>query len=179
LCCSKQKKSLCKTCAKQIKNFRKNFNKIICSKPVYSAFDYKNEIKKLILNYKFQGKKSLYKDFSEFLIEYYINSELKNIKNPIFIPIPSYFIKNFKRGYCHNNLIIKDFCDCLKLDYNFNILYKSKYTKSQFRVSPEKRINNIKNSFSLKNLLQRLCQRRPLGVSHKFYSWNRRHQRKQ
>lgn len=153
LCCSKQEKSLCKTCAKQIKNFRKDFNKIICSKPVYSAFDYKNEIKKLILNYKFQGKKSLYKDFSEFLVEYYLNSELKNIKNPIFIPTPSHFIKNFRRGYCHNNLIIKDFCTTLKLDYNFKILYKNKLTKSQFRVSANKRFENIKNSFSIKNLL--------------------------
>ena len=122
LCCSKQDKLLCKTCSKQIKNFKKDFDKFINSKPVYSVFYYKNEIKKLILKYKFQSKKSLYKDFSEFLIEYYINSELKNIENPIFIPIPSHFIKNFKRGYCHNNLIIKDFCDCLKLDYNFNIL---------------------------------------------------------
>lgn len=152
LCCSKQEHSLCKTCLKQIKNFKKDFDKFINSKPVYSAFYYKDEIKSLILKYKFQGKIGLYKEFSEFLVEYYLNSELKNIKNPIFIPVSSHFIKNFKRGYCHNNLIIKEFCTLLKLDYNFNILKKSKLTKSQFRVSAEKRRKNIKNSFTLKNL---------------------------
>ena len=61
LCCSKQEKSLCKTCSKQIKNFKKDFDKFICSKPVYSAFYYKNEIQ---FNDKMLAK-NIYANFGE------------------------------------------------------------------------------------------------------------------
>ena len=144
--------NLCKTCLKSIK-FSTDFHKrIINSVQIYSPFFYQNNIQKLILNYKFKHKKSLYKLFSNLLFNYYNSCELKEILNPqntIIVGIPSYKDRKNKRGYDHINLIVEEFSKLSNISYSHKIIEKIKYTKPQHNLTYKERYENIKNSFKI------------------------------
>ncbi len=143
---------LCKTCLKSLK-FSTNFhNRIINSVQIYSPFFYKNEIQKLILNYKFKHKKSLYKLFTKLLFDYFNSCELKNVltpENTIIIGVPSYKDRKNKRGYNHINLIVEELAKLLNFSYSDKIIEKVKYTKPQYNLNYAERYENIKNSFKI------------------------------
>ena len=143
---------LCKTCLKNIKFSTDSYKRIVNSVQIFSPFFYKDEIQKLILNYKFKHKKSLYKLFSKFLFDYFNFCELKNIltpENTIIIGIPSYKDRKNKRGYNHINLIVKELSKQLNIQYSDKIIEKIKYTKPQYNLNYSERYENIKNSFKI------------------------------
>lgn len=144
--------NLCKTCLKTLKFSTNSHQRIINSVQIYSPFFYKDEIQKLILNYKFKHKKSLYKLFSKLLFDYFNSSNLKEIltlENTIIIGVPSYKDRKNKRGYNHINLIVEELSKLLKIPYSHKIIEKIKYTKPQHNLTYKQRYENIKNSFKI------------------------------
>lgn len=143
---------LCKTCLKSLKFSTDFHTRIINSVQIYSPFFYKDKIQKLILNYKFKHKKSLYKLFAKLLFDYFNSSELKNIlipENTVIIGVPSYKDRKNKRGYNHINLIVEELAKLLNFSYSNKIVEKIKYTKPQYNLNYTERYENIKNSFKL------------------------------
>lgn len=143
---------LCKTCLKTLKFSTDSHQRIINSVQIYSPFFYKDKIQKLILNYKFKHKKSLYKLFSKLLFDYFNYCELKNIlncENTIIVGIPSYKDRKNKRGYKHIDLIIEEFSKLSNIPYSSKIIEKIKYTKPQHNLTYKERYENIKNSFRI------------------------------
>ncbi len=122
---------------------------------------YKNKyIREIIWSMKFKNNFSAAKFFGEIIYENLpdILQELKmkeNFHNPVLITIPITFSKKLSRKYNQNDIVVNHF---LKLGgSNFtkwekNILIKTKNTKPQSRIkNKEKRFENIKNSFGIKN----------------------------
>lgn len=151
--CSKTGEILCKNCLKTVNKLSPYAQKIISSVQIFSAYKYENSIQKLIKNIKFNNVKSGTKAVSILLFDYYKkvlkqNNIDLNPKNAIIVPIPSHPIRSFKRGYCHMELIAKEFSKLTEIPCNFKIIKKVKNTRPQYTLKVNQRAKNIKGAFS-------------------------------
>jgi len=144
---------------------------------IFSLFDYHHSpIKKSIWLLKYKGKKELANTFAEIMYGRIIEelSELRILKNfcePILIPIPLSKKRYRERGYNQAELICKKLIEIdnknilnnsicntniSAINRNFklekDVLIKIKETEHQARIKDrKKRLNNLVNSFSIKN----------------------------
>ncbi len=102
-------------------------------------------IKKLLQHAKYYGKHQIYTDLilqnSDFLRKYMQ-------PHGIFIPVPMYFLRQWKRGYNQSEKIAKLLARLWDGRLDTTRVYKKKYTKHQSHLSAELRHTNIRNSFS-------------------------------
>ena len=143
---------LCSECKKQINYLSPYPIKIYKKVPVYCCSIYETSIKKLIKSLKFYRKKHSSTVLSKILFEYF--SKLNIGKNFVIIYPPAFFSKNIRRGYCHMELIAKEFQKLTDFEIEKNLIKKIKYTKPQYKVRNRKK--NIEGSFAVnKNLIQK------------------------
>ena len=108
------------------------------------------DIRNLILDYKFKGKAYLYNTFCRLILDdEKICEELK--KYDVIIPVPMNKTKKAQRGYNQTELIAKYLAKELNLEYNNKSLQKIKSNKTQSTLSEKERFNNVKNVFEVKN----------------------------
>lgn len=147
---------LCKTCKQNIlKNQNakieiKDKEKYFFEKHAYLFF-YKGEIRKLIIDYKFNDKPYLYKLFSQIIIK---NKKIYGIlkKYDIIMPVPVHKIRKMQRGYNQSELIAKEISkqiDELKLEKD--VLKKIKNNKPQSLLNKEQRKANVENIYKIYN----------------------------
>ena len=152
LICGKiSKKYLCKECKNKL--YEKAIFKISNCQDAYFRrhiyiFDYKEDIRDLILEYKFKDKSYLYKIFSEIIIK---NEKIcGNLKKyDIIVPVPIHKKRKQGRGYNQSALIARNIAnnfDNLKYE---EILIKIKNTPTQSSLSREERNKNVKNAYKL------------------------------
>lgn len=159
---------LCENCIKQIKFI----NDLVCQKcgvPLISGgahcynckerkyyfeflrgvVEYDGPIKTLIHEFKYNQKVYFKKFFNELLINWWKRNS--KIYPPIDIVccVPIHPIKKFLRGYNQAELLAEDFSKEFKLDFYPRLLKRIKITKSQFKLSKEKRILNVKDAFEV------------------------------
>ena len=124
----------------------KNFSE----KNTYSIFRYEDEIRKLLIDYKFNDKCYLEYLFEKSILK---NNYLCNLikKYDIIIPVPTHKKRKSKRGYNQteeiSNLISKD----LKIQNGKDILVKIKNLKPQSLKSAIDRKNDIIGAFKVNN----------------------------
>ena len=145
----------------KIKNILKNRIIYFPKKEMIIFFPYRNiYIKKSIWKVKFKRNFTLAKFFGEIIYENLpeILQDLKiqkNFNNPLLLNIPISFFKKISRGYNQNDIIIQEFFNLGGnnfIEWNKNNLKKKKHTKPQSSIKNKyERIDNIKNSFKLKN----------------------------
>lgn len=151
------KESLCNECEEKIQskllcnidNYE-NDNTKYFSKHLY-LFKYDDEIRKKILDYKFNDKAYLYKTFSEIIIK---NEKICGFlkKYDIIIPVPIHKKRMKVRGYNQSELIVKEIAkktDYIKLENN--VLLKTKNNKQQSTLNKLERNENAKNAYIIKN----------------------------
>ncbi len=148
--CSKTDEYLCKNCAKTIEYLNTFPHKIYNDVEIYSAFIYKDIIKKLICLLKFKHKKSASIILSRLLYNYFLKLDIKNHNFVIVFP-PSYFLKSACRGYEHLYLIAKQFSNLSGYSLERNLIKKIKYTPAQYKA--KNRFKNIKDSFKVNKKL--------------------------
>lgn len=163
-----EKVILCKTCVHQIK-FIEGLICQICGLPlpdggahcfncrkenrrwwieyIRGATEYKEPIKTLIHEFKYNDK-LFYKNFlSQLLIEqFYINFNEK-IDFVCCVPISLY--KKFSRGYNQTELLAVEFAKKVNIEFMPNLLKRVKHTVSQFKLSREERLKNVKDIFAV------------------------------
>lgn len=162
IACGKSGKNLCMECISTAPSAERETDRWI-----FPMFDYRHPpIKKAIWLLKYKGKKSLAKDFAEFLYRNMLQelADLKvmeNFKEAILVPLPIDKSRKRERGFNQSELL----CDMLiKLDLaaqaggsaNFkldkNILVKIKDTGHQARIENRTaRLKNIVGSFAISN----------------------------
>lgn len=140
--CGKENEILCPECLKRI-----DYPTILKSNNILAATDYNDELaKKAIWLLKYRGIKQIAEPLAE-LIKQRTLGKIK-IKNPVFIPIPLSPKRLRGRGFNQSELIAKYLSDTIIT----NVLYKTKETVSQVSIKDrEKRLNNLKGSFAVKN----------------------------
>ena len=129
-------------------------------------FKYEGQVRKLILDYKFNEKSYMYKTFVNFLLK---NEKIfENIKKyDKIIPVPISKKRNKERGYNQSLLIAKEIVQQIKeknsiekikdtkkqtnLELVNNCIIKTKNIIEQSKLNKEDRQQNIQGVYSLQN----------------------------
>ena len=113
-------------------------------------FKYEGQVRKLILDYKFNEKSYLYKTFVNFLLK---NEKIfENIKKyDKIIPVPISKKRNKERGYNQSMLIAEEIANKTNLELVNNCLIKTKNIIEQSKLNKEDRLQNIQGVYSLQN----------------------------
>ena len=140
--CGKENVVFCPDCLARI-----DYPTLLNKNNILAATDYNDILaQKAIWLLKYRGLKQIAEPLAE-LIRQRTLEKIK-IKNPVFIPIPLSSKRLKERGFNQSELIAKYLSDTVIT----NVLYKKIHTESQVLVKDrEKRLNNIKNSFEIKN----------------------------
>lgn len=157
ICGKINQNALCKKCEINLK--RQSENQIIKDgeeiedkyfNELMYIFKYEGQIRKLILDYKFNEKSYIYLTFVNFLLK---NKKIfENIKNyDTIIPVPISKKRLRTRGYNQSLLIAKEISQQTNLDLVNNCLIKTKNIIEQSKLNKEEREENIKGVYKLEN----------------------------
>tara|TARA_R110002072_G_scaffold127881_7_gene265404 strand:- start:16431 stop:17048 length:618 start_codon:yes stop_codon:yes gene_type:complete len=141
-------KNICSLC----NNNGSIFNKFIV------VFNYKAPISKLIKNFKYYNNILNRKILGELLVDKILSSYKSNNKSnnensfpEIIIPVPSYAKKLKSRGFNQSMELAIFLSERLNLKLDTAFIVKTKDTLSQVGLDREERLNNLANSFEIKN----------------------------
>ena len=113
----------------------------------YYVFKYENEIRDLIIKYKFEEHSYLYKTFSNFILQDKLFIEKFIKKDDIIISVPIHNKRMKTRGYNQSKLIAKDVAiNCGKKYYD-KVIVKHKNIVAQSTLDRLERTKNIKGAF--------------------------------
>jgi ComF family protein len=132
----------CYICRQKPKEY--NFDKM------RSVYLYKDNIRKLLLKFKYADRSFLAKDFGLIMYET-VKSYSFYSETDFIIPVPLNIIRRIKRGYNQAELLAKELSIKMNKQMLTNALVRKKITKPQFKLSKLERAKNIKNSFFVKN----------------------------
>ena len=154
ICGKLNSKKCCKDCEKRI-NSQLNLN--IENKAGYYfekhmyLFKYKNEIRNLILDYKFRDKSYLYELFAKIITK---NEKICGIleKYDIIIPVPIHKKRKKQRGYNQSELVARQISkNIANLQLENKAFIKIKNNKPQSKLNKKQRKQNVKNVYKLEN----------------------------
>lgn len=113
-------------------------------------YEYKDEVREKIIDYKFNNKSYLYRTFLQIILS--TENVCNYIKKfDILIPVPIHKKRAKKRGYNQSELIAKGIAKNIKsIQLQTNIIEKVKNIKPQSTLSKDMRIENVKNAYRLK-----------------------------
>lgn len=163
-------KILCEDCIKQIKlidclvckkcgvilesggehcfNCRNNKRKIYFD-VIRGATEYKEPIKTLIHEFKYQNKYFLKNFFNSILCSWWEKNSNIFPSIDIICCVPMNSIKQFFRGYNQAQLLAYEFAKRYNFNFQPNLIKRKKITTSQFKLSREKRLENVKDAFKV------------------------------
>jgi len=144
--------SICPVCKKKSKNFEVCLSckeKVFYDKMIILTHYQNKIIKKLIKDAKFYQKKDILKDFGVYLWKKLLQNIKENKENIVLVSTPMFFLKKFFKWYNQSQILAKSIAEIFWIEYNFQILKKTKNTKSQSHLSREERLENLKNVFVL------------------------------
>lgn len=152
--CGKGKNTyLCKKCENKLKR------EAVLGKEKYQDtyfeyhfyfFAYQGNIRKLILQYKFQEKPYLYKSFIDFFNKYqknYLNLDFYDI----IIPVPISRKRFKKRGYNQSLLLAKEMEKNSTIKLEKDVLVKTQNNIAQSTLNKKEREQNVKNVYKIIN----------------------------
>lgn len=115
---------------------------------VFSVFYYDEAFKKLVHNFKYKKITGLTKEFVEwtlaFMKEYNIGKE-----SNLIMSIPMHPARLFIRELNPSHILAKNIAKKTGIQYSGSLLKKIKNTTAQSKLKRQKRLENIKNSFSI------------------------------
>ena len=154
ICKNESRNSLCYKCKKKIQKefkFTKIHTKDKNFLEQYYLFQYKDLIRNMILEMKFQKKPYIYKT-----IEYFLQNNKKYLeklkKYDIIIVVPLSWKRRLKRGYNQSLLIAKIISNILQIKIESKTLCKTKNIVPQSTLNKKEREKNIKGAFKIKNI---------------------------
>ena len=69
----------------------------------------------------------------------------------MIVSVPMYFLRKFKRGYNHSEIISMQISQETGIKYSKNALKRIKHTRQQSTISKQKRLTNLQDCFKLDN----------------------------
>ncbi len=145
---------LCKKCETKL-GFEKSITNINVSKSCYFkhylyGYLYKENIRRKMIDFKFNDKPELAHTFAKLLL----NNEkicgfLKSYD--IIIPVPMYHKKQIQRGYNQSELVAQIIGKELQIECIKDVLYKKRPTKMQSSLDKQMRRINVKDAYDIKN----------------------------
>lgn len=149
--CGKVGGSICDKCYENLKKYEIKRQ----HEDLFFVYQYEGELRKLILDYKFNDKSYLYKTFAKCLIK---NKNVCQFLNcyDIIIPVPLHKKRLHKRGYNQAELVARELSKELTLNNRkilclSNALIKNKNIKPQSEKGIAQRKADIKGIYEVKN----------------------------
>lgn len=151
--CGKEDCFLCDNCYNKLEKYKLNY----CEKDKFFIYSYKDEIRRLLLRYKFNDYSYYSRIFSSSMEK---NKKMcRFLKNyDIIIPVPVHIKRRIERGFNQCDLIMRQFFELIKsnkelhnLDYARNVLIKIKNTKPQSKNKLKDRVRSVVNVFEVRN----------------------------
>lgn len=115
---------------------------------VFYALTYNRYLRELMHDFKFNRKSYLYKPFSKFIISMIKEKGIEGIDLIMFIPI--HRRKEAIRGYNQSELLATYISKELNIPISRGNLIKKKWTREQNTLDRIQRLNNLRESFSIK-----------------------------
>ena len=156
ICGKLNSNTICNKCENKINQelkytyLKKIRNEYYFENQIY-LFEYKDYIRRLIIDYKFKDKSYLYKLFSEIIIK---NEKICSIfkSYDIIIPVPIHYKRKKERGYNQSDLIARDIANKIKnIKLENKVVIKKINNKKQSDLTKIERINNVKNVYEIIN----------------------------
>lgn len=150
--------SVCYVCKWNTKNYQVHetcklsiyYDKVIILKHYKSKL-----ISKLIKDAKFYNKKEILDEISFYLYDKFIlNTKIIKTSDFLITSVPSHFLRKFIRWYNSSDILAKKLSKISQIQYKSNILSKIKLTKQQSKLDRKNRINNLKDSFVIKQSVE-------------------------
>ena len=114
---------------------------------VVAAYYEEGPIKELIHNFKYNHILELKEILGGLLVKV-LKDNFDVMKGKVIITaVPLHYLRKSQRGFNQSELLAGAVADKLKLQKNFNILKKIRYTKPQVKFSGKIRRKNLQNSF--------------------------------
>jgi len=112
-----------------------------------SVFKYEGVVRKAIMALKYKYST----DIAEELVDLTIQrlKDLKFPKNTVLVPIPIHKRKRMVRGFNQTEILGEKLASALKLDYERDLLVKTKTTKPQVGLKGDVRRRNLEGSFNI------------------------------
>lgn len=145
--CGKVGRYICSNCYPKIKKYE-IIN--LGNEDLVFAYQYKDIIRDLLIDYKFNDKAYLKNIFAEMIIK---NKKVCSIfkRCDIIIPVPLHKKRQLDRGYNQSLLILKELAKRMELNVQDKVLKKIKNIKPQSEKRKKERIKDIKGVYIVKN----------------------------
>lgn len=145
------KKYICMNCRENLEQVHR---KIDLDSPdieyAYYSLVYNKKMREVVKDYKFHKKSYLYKPLEKLILD---TINFYNLKEEIdlILYIPMHRRKEAIRGYNQCELMANILAKDLDIPISHNNLYKIRNTKSQNKLDRLERMENLKDSFSLRD----------------------------
>lgn len=147
--CGKVGKYICDRCFIELQKYeiKNTYNK---NKSVYYMYKYKDIIRELLINYKFNEKSYLCHLWAELILKN--KNACRFLENcDIIIPVPLHIKRKMERGYNQTQLILKQLEKKFSINVNNGVLKKIKNIKPQSKKGITEREKDIKGAFFVEN----------------------------
>lgn len=111
-------------------------------------FRKKNITQKIIHQIKYQKATELAKYMGKIMAYFLLHNKV-NIDADLIIPVPLHKYRIKERGYNQSYLIASGISEILSIPLDETIVTRTKYTKTQTKLSLNERIKNLENAFSV------------------------------
>jgi len=149
ICDKPSKDVVCEGCRDSIEH-RLLINKVIyLGVPfykLYSPFLYEMEIRDLIEKFKYQRQRAVVKFFKNYIVN------LLDENYDFIVPVPLHPLKEKERGFNQSLLIAELIKEELQVPIVTEGIIRTKYTKTQTKLSRKEREENVKNAFNIKSV---------------------------
>lgn len=145
--CGKVGKYICDGCYNELKKYEIQ-NKY--NSRAYYMYQYKDVIREMLINYKFNEKSYLCNLWAELILKN--KNACSFLENcDIIIPVPLHRKRKMERGYNQTQLVTKQLEKQLNLIVNNKVLKKTKNIKPQSEKGYIERKEDIKGAYIVKN----------------------------
>lgn len=134
-------KNICRNCIKQMLHFDRAFSPCV----------YEGVMKELIHEFKYKNRDYIGSSLSNFMIDFIKEYELPIDYIDFLIPVPLHKRRLREREFNQAEVLAKSISNRFKKETRTDILYRERETKRQIDLTPEERLLNVQNSFSVKN----------------------------
>ncbi|MGP1570242.1 MAG: ComF family protein [Eubacteriales bacterium] len=129
-------KKICKTCVERTQNFDR----------AYTCLVYDDMAKKMITEYKFNGKSYMADALADIMVDKFLTS---GCAADLVIFVPMHPKKERQRGYNQAELLARKFAKKLDLPVSCGILLRKGYKKAMSKLRAEERADNIKGVYAI------------------------------
>ena len=146
---------LCLECIKKLEKFKiknkvnRNIDKEVNYNEEMYMYEYKDIVRKYIIDYKFNDKSYMYKGFARLILnDKKIYKKINSYDIITAVPIHNKRMKI--RGYNQSKLVAKEISILLEKDY-IDLVEKIKNNIAQSTLNRKQRIENVKDSYRIKS----------------------------